>query len=137
MTIRNTLILFIWFIPVHLFAQDIKGFVYENPGSKPLAYANLLIEGTSWGTISDNDGSFLLHIRKTGQVKLHVSHIGYASVTLTLQVPETGLQNLVIHLDKQVTEITETVITATRTNRNINDLTLPSPEYSSSGSTIK
>ena len=122
MTIRNTLILFIWFIPVHMFAQDIKGFVYENPGSKPLAYANLLIEGTSWGTISDNDGSFLLHIRKTGQVKLHVSHIGYASVTLTLQVPETGLQNLAIHLDKQVTEITETVITATRTKRNINDL---------------
>jgi len=122
MTKQHTLILFLWLIPVCIFAQEIKGFVYENPGSNPLPYANLVIEGTSWGAISDYNGSFLVHIRKTGLVKLHVSHIGYASVTLTLQVPETGLQNLVIQLDKQVTEISETVITATRTKRNTTDL---------------
>ncbi|HNW53703.1 MAG TPA: hypothetical protein PKN21_05490 [Bacteroidales bacterium] len=51
MTKRNALILILWFIPVFIFAQDIKGFVYENTGSKPLAYANLVVEGTAWGTI--------------------------------------------------------------------------------------
>ncbi len=64
MTKRNTLILILWFIPVYIFAQDIKGFVYEKPGSKPLAYANLVVEGTAWGTISNDDGSFTLHITK-------------------------------------------------------------------------
>ncbi len=122
MTKRNTLILILWFIPVYIFAQDIKGFVYEEPGSKPLAFTNLVVEGTALGTVSNEDGSFTLHIHKTGQVKLNVSHIGYAGTTLTIEVPATGLQNLIIHLDKQVTEIEETVITATRTERNIKDL---------------
>ena len=68
MTAFKTFLLFLMLMPAFLAAQDIKGFIYENPGNKPVANANILIPGTNLGTVSGSDGSFFLHIKKSGQV---------------------------------------------------------------------
>ena len=122
MTELKTLILFLFLIPGYAFAQDIKGFVFEKAGNKPIPYTNIIVAGTNLGTVSNTDGSFSLRVQKTGQVKLIVSHIGYATTTITVDIPVAGLKNVIIRLEPQISEITETVITATRTQRNINDL---------------
>lgn len=116
------LILTILLMPAYIFAQDIKGFIYENPGNTPVANANILIPGDNLGSVSGSDGSFTLKNRKTGQVRLIVSHIGYESSVQTLDVPISGLKNIVIRLDPKTAELDETVITATRTQKNINEL---------------
>jgi iron complex outermembrane receptor protein len=122
MTELKTLILFLCLIPGYIFAQDIKGFVFEKTGNKPIPYTNIIVTGTNVGTVSNNDGSFTLKVQKSGQIKLLVSHIGFASATMTLDIPASGLQNIIIRLEPQISEIAETVITATRTQRNIKDL---------------
>ena len=122
MTAIKSIILLLLLMPVYIFPQDIKGFVFENNGNTPIANANLVIPGTNIGTVSDIDGSFTLKIQKTGPVKIVVSHIGYTTATQTLNIPVSGLQNIIIRLDTKTTEIIETVITATRTKKNINEL---------------
>ena len=122
MTELKTLILFLFLIPGYIYAQDIKGFVFGKTGHIPIPYTNIFVAGTSLGTVSDTDGSFTVRVQKTGQLKLVVSHIGFASTTITLDIPFSGLQNVIIRLEPQISEIAETVITATRTQRNIKDL---------------
>ncbi len=118
----QTLFLFLLLTPAFSFAQDIKGFVYENKGNKPVAHANIYISGTNIGTVSGNDGSFILHLGKTGKTTLLVSHIAYQSISQMLSIPATGLQNIIFRLDPRTTELEETVITATRTKRNIDEI---------------
>jgi iron complex outermembrane receptor protein len=122
MTTLKSLIILLLLMPAHIFAQNIKGFIYENPGNSPVANAYILISGTNLGTVSGSDGSFTLKNRKTGQLKLVVSHIGYESAMLTVDVLLTGENNIIIRLEPQTSELTETVITATRTRKNIKDL---------------
>lgn len=122
MTALKSYIFLLLLMPAFLLAQDIKGFVYENPGHTPVANANLLVSGTNLGTVSGIDGSFTLKVQKIGKVKIVVSHIGYTTTTEVLDIPASGLQNIVIRLEPQTFEIPETVITATRTRKNINEL---------------
>lgn len=121
MKVSKTLLLMLLF-PLHMFAQEIEGFVVGTPGNRPVQYANVIVQGTKSGAISGIDGSFTLKIPKTGKVYLQVTHIGYESTILLYNVPANGLQNLVIHLKPKISEIAETVITATRTKKNINEL---------------
>ncbi|MEI8048978.1 MAG: TonB-dependent receptor [Bacteroidota bacterium] len=122
MTALKLFLLILLLTPVDIYAQEIKGFVYENNGNVPISNANLLISGTSLGTVSGNDGSFTLKIQKPGQVKLVVSHISYTANTQILNIPVSGLKNIIIRLDLKTSEIAETVITATRTRKKINEL---------------
>jgi len=56
--------------------QEIKGIVFDKESSMHLSGAHVLIEGTSYGTITGPDGSFRLYI-KDFPVTLKVSHIGF------------------------------------------------------------
>jgi len=122
MTALKSFVLLLLLMPEYIFAQDIKGFIFENPGNTPIANANLIIPGTTLGTVSGIDGSFTLNVQINGQVKLVVSHIGYESTTQTLNIPVSGLKDIIIRLEPKVSEIAETVITATRTKKSINEL---------------
>jgi len=122
MTVFKSFILILLLLPAHIFAQDINGFIFENPVNKPVVNANILISGTNLGAVSGSDGSFTLKNQQTGKVKLIVSHIGYESAVLIVDVPLSGLKNSIIHLYPNTSEIAETVITATRTQKNINEL---------------
>ncbi|MDO9257390.1 MAG: TonB-dependent receptor [Bacteroidales bacterium] len=121
MAALKTIILLLLLMPAYLFAQEIKGFVYENEGNTPVANANLVVPGTNIGTVSGIDGSFTLGIQKTGQVKLVVSYIGYENTVQIFNIPVSGL-DVIILLKSKVSEIEETVITATRTKKSINEL---------------
>ena len=58
---------------------NIKGTVVDSNG-EPIIGANVIIEGTTTGTITDIDGVFMINA-KPGQ-KLTISFIGYNSVTV-------------------------------------------------------
>jgi len=116
------LILILLFIPAHLIAQEIQGFVYESPGDKPIGNANIIISGTDHGTVSGSDGYFLLHIPEASQVTIVVSHIGYESLIIKQNIPATGSEKVIFRLAPHTSEIVETVITATHTKRNINEV---------------
>lgn len=71
-------------LPSWLFAQrTISGLITDAESGEPLLGANIVVEGTSIGTITDFDGNYSLEVPE-GFEKLIVSYTGYASKTITL-----------------------------------------------------
>ncbi len=63
----------------------VSGKVYDSKTSEPLSYANVRVAGTSAGTITNLDGSYLLSVGP-GKCILIYSFIGYRADTVTLLV---------------------------------------------------
>jgi len=116
------LLLFLLLVPFTILSQDIKGYVLENTGSTPVSNATLHVLGTEYKAVSGADGSFVLHIASPGLATISVSHIGFVSITQIMDIPDKGLHDVIIRLTPQTIELFETVITATRTHRNINEV---------------
>ena len=87
------------------FAQDIqvKGTIFDNTG-EPVIGANVLVDGTTNGVISDIDGNFILsNVPSDG--KLKVSFIGYES-----QIINVSNQSVINVTLKDNTQLIEEVV---------------------------
>ena len=76
-----------------------KGTVVDNSGS-PIIGANILVKGTSTGTISDFNGDFMIKCRKTNL--LEISYIGY--ITQTVKVSQ-NMQVVLVEDDRALDEV--------------------------------
>ena len=58
---RNILFIFL-ITPLIFFAQSgtIRGFVYEKQSEEPIIFANIILEGTDLGVVSDDNGYFII-----------------------------------------------------------------------------
>jgi iron complex outermembrane receptor protein len=59
-------------------AQTIKGTVTDAESGEPLIGANILVVGTSTGTVTDFDGTYSLNVPADGK-QLEISYTGYAN----------------------------------------------------------
>ena len=92
---RNLLISFFLLINLTVFAQSetqtIKGRVIDSKTQAGIAYTNIGVEGTFFGTASNADGFFELKIPdEYKNAKLFFSAVGYKNITL--RIPELLLQ---------------------------------------------
>ena len=81
----TTLLLFL-LISAMVSAQklpEIKGKVVDSSGS-PLIGVNVMVKGTAIGTVTNNDGNFVLKSLKEGSV-LSISYLGYTTQELTIK----------------------------------------------------
>ena len=65
-----------------LFAQGegkgiIEGRIYNQANNQPVEFANLVIYGTSIGSVSDLDGKFIFTGVKPGYVRIQASSVGF------------------------------------------------------------
>jgi len=58
-------------------AQTCRGRVIEKGSKKPVIYANVFLEGSTIGTITDSTGHFVLNTREHSSLPLIISCIGY------------------------------------------------------------
>jgi hypothetical protein len=72
-------------ITISSFAQKgrIEGKIYDASNNQPVPFANIIILGTSTGTVTDVDGKFEFTNLKPGYVNLQVTFIGYKPETST------------------------------------------------------
>ena len=109
---RTKLFLFFLLAGIGTYAQTIvKGTVADESGT-PVPNANVIIVGTSSGTVADFDGNFVLETSETPPFVLRVTSIGYSSVTAQVT---TNNQTLSITLVESQTLLDEIVISASRT----------------------
>lgn len=83
--------------------KQITGTVTDSNG-EPVIGANIMEEGTSNGTISDTNGSFMLNVSEGST--LQVSYIGY----LSQKVPVDGLTTFNIRLQEDLLALSEVVV---------------------------
>ncbi|MGB5378459.1 TonB-dependent receptor [Muriicola sp.] len=89
----------------------IQGTVKDAAGD-PVPGANIIIIGTTTGSVTDFDGNFVLATSQTPPFTLRISSIGYSEVTA--QVTSNN-QTLAIILQESTTLLDEIVVSASRT----------------------
>ena len=89
---------------VHVHAQDliVKGHVAD-PTGEPIIGANIIVIGTTTGTITDYDGNFTLKVADKKAV-LRIGYIGYKEVELPVSA------NLLQIVLKEDTELLDEVV---------------------------
>lgn len=118
--LRNNLILVllaVFFIVFEARAQKgtIEGVVYDKTRNETLVGANVIIEGTTTGTITDFDGRFILANLNPGTYNLLVSFISYQPVVLqNIKVVPNKSTVVKVDLEEITTAIEEVTVTATR-----------------------
>lgn len=68
--------------------NGIEGKLSDTSGS-PVAYASVVLKGTAYGAVSDNEGRFIIHA-PSGNYILQVSLIGYARHEAPLTINQAG-----------------------------------------------
>ena len=91
--------LFVFLAPIVLFGQSVVGIVTDDDGS-PLAGANVVVEGTDKGGVTDNTGKYTIDVGALGNYEVTASFIGYSSITNVVAVNDiVGTVNFVLEVD--------------------------------------
>jgi TonB family protein len=61
--------------------NTIQGTVTDGDTGEPLAGANIILEGTNTGTVSDRNGEFSISYQEGESSKLMVTYVGYGRVS--------------------------------------------------------
>ena len=69
-------------------AQDatFKGFVYDDSNGEPVSYAIIQLQGTSFGTLTEKNGSFVISKIPKGNYKVKITFFGYDSLVTDLEL---------------------------------------------------
>lgn len=111
-TLLNSLyLLLVFLIPIGAFAQSgvLKGTVADANG-EPLIGVNIVIEGTTTGTVSDYMGNYTLEQIPNEAVNLVASFIGYLTETYAVDFSTQSEQTLNIVLIEDIEELSEVVV---------------------------
>src|SRR5579862_6441594 len=76
-----------------LFAQTLKGKVYDSKTGEPLIGASVVVENTQYKTIVNLDGSFIIRFIPAGKYRIFVSTVGYQP-SKGVEVEITGAQEV-------------------------------------------
>jgi len=97
---RNLItLLFVFLAPIVLFGQSVVGVVTDNEG-EPLNGANIVVEGTDKGGVTDNAGKYTIDVGTSGDFGVTASFIGYSPVTNTVTVNDiVGTTNFILEVD--------------------------------------
>ncbi|MEJ2502775.1 MAG: SusC/RagA family TonB-linked outer membrane protein, partial [Gemmatimonadota bacterium] len=110
--------------PGTLSAQEpgvIQGLVTDAQSGEPISGAQVSIRGTGTGTITNNDGRYLLSRVPAGRAEIRVEYIGYSAQARTIEVPAGGTATENFELGVTAIELEELVATgyAQQTRREV------------------
>jgi hypothetical protein len=117
-TFKKLSLLLIIFLPFFSYSQKtrVSGKVTDALTNEPIPFANVAFKGTTVGTITDINGSFVLETEK-GSDSLSASYVGYKPVTLRITPGISQTVNFLLKVNK--VEIVEVVIKAGENPANI------------------
>lgn len=125
-TIRTTTLLCLTLCMSYFLAGQngiIKGFVYDNSSGEPVGFCPVQLQGTSYGAITERNGSFVISKIPSGEYNLIITYFGFDSLKESIIINENTitkrylLQPSKIFLEAvQVTASEHRVITETRTS---------------------
>ncbi|MGA8855278.1 MAG: TonB-dependent receptor [Christiangramia sp.] len=102
---KSTLIL-LFMLPMSFFAQNtVSGTVTESSTGLPIPGANVIVQGTTNGTITDFDGNYSIDNVSENDV-LSFSFLGFA----TQEIPYTGQSSINVKLEEDQAALDEVVV---------------------------
>ena len=104
---------------------SIRGRVSEANENIPLAGADIRIKGTSQGTMTDDQGIFVLQNVPIGEINLLVSYLGYKPLKKTIKIEAGHESSVDFYLEQKILSTDEVVVTSTRYEKHLKDVSLP------------
>lgn len=104
----NYFLPFFLLLSINLFSQQkhaIKGTVIDKGDRSPISYANVLVKGTTIGTLTDSIGNFSIDNLLPGPYTLQVSFLGYKTEITPEYVLTVKDLFLTIEVEESATEI--------------------------------
>jgi len=97
---RNLLsLLFTFLMPIAILGQSVVGVVNDKEGN-PLVGANVVVEGTDKGSVTDDSGKYTIDVGASGDYGVTASYIGYSSLTNSVKVDDiVGTINFLLEID--------------------------------------
>jgi len=104
-------------ISISCLAQSgsIRGHVYDEKSGEAVAYANVLLNGTSYGTTTNDEGFFILADLPTGDYNADISFIGYEEISIPVSVSKSKINYYKVNLTEASVSLGTVNISATRT----------------------
>ncbi len=81
--------------------------------NEPLAFANVLIKGTTKGTTSDFDGLYTFEALEAGSYSLIFSFVGYETQEIAIQIADGKATEVNVQMSASAASLDEVVITTT------------------------
>ncbi|MEJ2536865.1 MAG: carboxypeptidase-like regulatory domain-containing protein, partial [Calditrichia bacterium] len=104
---------------------SIRGRVSEANENIPLAGADIRIKGTSQGTMTDDQGIFVLQNVPIGEINLLVSYLGYKPLKKTIKIEAGHESSIDFYLEQKILSTDEVVVTSTRYEKHLKEVSLP------------
>ncbi len=112
-------------IQTGLYAQQFSvAGVVSTPQGLPITEATVYVSQSVWA-VSDAEGKFELDNLNPGKYAIVVSRVGFQSKEITLQIPLERATSLHIVLDEKVYDNNPVVVTANRTSKLLQDVSVP------------
>lgn len=112
---KRLYILILALLPFSVFAQQasLKGRVVDAVNNEPLPFVNILVSGTTTGTVTDMDGHFILEGISPGFIRIEASFVGYKqAVSAEIEASSAKTNFIEIKLQQQDEQIEEVKVTA-------------------------
>lgn len=108
-------ILFIYLGLNALLAQSaaIQGIIVESQTKEPLPNANIFLDNTDYGSVSNHNGFFAINQIPVGRYTFIVKHIGYRKYQKTFELKPNESLTLEIGLEKQLIPMDSVIVSAT------------------------
>jgi len=115
--IKHIFVVFILLFSTSVHAQTtLTGKVIDAESGEPLVGANIILQGSELGVVSDLDGEFVFRNLERNQYVLRVSYVGYAVSTREIDMT-SDYQRVEISLIPVSYEFNTIVVTGTRTEK--------------------
>ncbi len=115
-------IIIYFFVAKNLSAQEISGTVSDSIRHIFLKDVNIFIPGLKKGTVSDENGEFLIDVTGLSNITLVISHIGYKTIKIPVSLTTGKSLKFYIKLSLETKNISQVIVSATRTNRGLKDI---------------
>ena len=106
----------------------ISGYVLDIQTKEPLISANVVVVGTTRGTVTNKSGYFVIPEVSTGNITIHISMVGYEGRDTILAVQPQKFTSLKIELKETALILSEVVVGGTITEdakNSISTISLP------------
>ena len=104
------------FMSLSSFAQTgaIKGFVFDKEDGEPCMFANVYIQGTSYGAATDVNGYFSIPKIPDGDYTLVITYVSYDSIAYGFSLNNGKISSKTFYMQKSAFVLQEAIISAER-----------------------
>lgn len=92
-------------------SSAIRGKVSTSDG-KPAEFVNVILKGTTKGTIADAEGNFSINNLKSGSYSVYISFVGLKSQTQKIELKDGETSNMAFTLQEDANQLQEVMVIA-------------------------